>query len=175
MINVQSWQQDYEAAAQGAQSWVQGTPAVMLAPWHFQLHWQAKDYHEKGQYQLAVILSQAACDLHIEAALSELMRPLGDERLVKLALRALRRPVSLASLDVRRIWAELTGERPAGHIKLKVAPAPWWNEWERARALRHAVVHDGRKPSAEESQTALVASQQYFDHMLVVLRRGPVK
>lgn len=170
----QNWQQAYEAAY-AAQSWAQGTPAVMLAPWHFQIHWQAKDWHKGGQYQLAVVLSQVACDLHTEAALSQLMRPLGDARIVDAALRGLRRPISLASDDTRKVWAEVTGERPAGDSALEIAPASWWTNWQLARKLRHDIVHDGKKVSPEESEAAMVASDRYIEHVLEVLQRGPMK
>jgi len=46
-----------------------------------------------------------------------------------------------ASEDARKVWFELTGERPAGDSKLKVDPATWWDKW--GGAQRQASVARG--------------------------------
>ena len=54
-------------------NWLLGMPQVLRAPWSEQIRGQARECLSKGQYQLGVLLSAVACELHTEAALEALM------------------------------------------------------------------------------------------------------
>jgi hypothetical protein len=166
--------QDWPAHDTAGHSWIQGTPAVMLAPWRQQIRWQARECLTKGQYQLAVLLSQVACELHTGVALETLMAPYGDPRLSAAVIRLLRSSVTLDHGQVRELWAEWTGERPAGHSQLKIDPVNWWAEWKTARDLRDDVAHKGERVSEAQGTAAFEAAEKYIEYLGAVVSRGAI-
>jgi hypothetical protein len=166
--------QDWRAHDTAGHSWTQGTPAVMLAPWRDQIRWQARDCIAKGQYQLAVLLSQVACELHTEVALEALMAPHGDPRLTGAVTRLLRGSATFDNRQVRKLWAEWTGEYPTGRPELKTEPADWWPAWQTARNLRDDIAHRAERVTEAQASAAFEAAEKYIEYVGTVASRGAI-
>jgi hypothetical protein len=83
------------------------------------------------------------------------MQPMGDSRLAAAVTRLLKRSTTLDDGEVRVLWADLTGERPAGHRDQEISPADWWAKWKVGRKLRDEVAHQGAAVSQEQAAEAV--------------------
>jgi hypothetical protein len=142
------------------------TILLTLTPMSRQLLTQARTVAARGEHQFSVILSHAACDLHTEEALDNLLRCKYSESAIAELLRSfLGRSVCLDDERVRKVYGVLTGDYPAGHKKLRKKPATWWKEWDASRTLRHEVAHAGKQVSREQAASSIESAEAYIQHV----------
>ena len=143
----------------------------VLTPMSLILLAQARGLVTGGQYQFAVILAQAACELATEEALTNLMARRGAAFLSDVTLSMVGRGVALNDSKVRRLYGTLADDYPAGHSDLKRDPAPWWVAWEAGRKLRHAVAHKGSPIDAVQSTACVESAEQYVQHLAATVSK----
>jgi hypothetical protein len=151
------------------QSFVMGTPPVMLAPWQDQLRWQARDAIPRKEFSLAVILSQVACELHTEVALTVLLSRRLEPRVTDAVIALIRGSPALDNGHVRRLWSECTGDNPAGIPDKGIKPSEWWKAWKEARDLRDEIAHRGATVTQQQAEDAYAASAKYIEHVRSVV------
>ena len=110
----------------------------------------------EGEYQYAVVLSQAACELRAEDAIVDLMRHRKCEYLSD-AVLDLFVTTSFGDERLRNIFIALSGDDPA--------QATWWAAWKSARKLRHDVAHGGVQATADQATAAVDAAAAFIEHV----------
>jgi hypothetical protein len=138
---------------------------LILTPISRHLLGQARQRAEAGEHQFAVVLSQAACDLHTEEALGNLLRRNCTPVLADAVRSLLGTSIALDDNRVRRIYGALTGDYPAGHKQLEKPRAEWWDAWHESRQLRHEVAHAGKLVTPEQATASIESSERYVTHV----------
>jgi len=146
-------------------------PILLVTPIAHHLVAFARQKVTEGEYQIAVVLAQAACEWHTEWALNSLIRLKGAELPGDVAKSLISDSITLADHRVRKLYASLTGDYPAGHSKLKLAPAPWWSEWVAGRELRHEVAHRGKQVTQQPAEAVVASVDAYIAHVTAVVER----
>jgi hypothetical protein len=138
-----------------------GSPAVLLLTLASQnLLAYARTLAAKAEgefHQMAVIFAHAACELHTEWALNQLLGARSDKTLVELVLPADRDVTSLETARTRRVYAALTGDDP------KVSD--WWDAWVDSRQDRHEVAHRGALMTRAKADKAIAVAERYITHV----------
>jgi hypothetical protein len=140
-----------------------GSPSVLLltlASQNLIAHARNLATEAKGEYhQIAVVFAHAACELHTEWALNQLLDARPDKTLVGLVLPAERDVTSLDNPRIRRVYFALTGDNPT--------EADWWTEWMESLQDRHDVAHRGRQMTRAKAYQAIALADRYIKHVTV--------
>ncbi len=168
MPRKSDWKQFQEAERLGCESGhyaiasaQKGSGAVLVAALAQDLLGYAQSKFDAGEYSFAVVLSQAACDLHTEMTLRELLAGRKQEDLSD-AILSMTRFINLGADPVRNLYTALTGDDPAR--------STWWPAWKSARRRRDDVAHRGDLVSAQHAREDLAASASYIHHLATTLR-----
>jgi hypothetical protein len=138
-------------------------PAILLlTPMSHHLLALARQKVTEGEYQFAVVLAQAACELRAEDAIIELMRHRKCEYLSD-AVLGIVDTTSFGNERLRKVFAALTGDDPA--------QAPWWSGWMKARKLRHDVAHGGEHVTPDKAVSCIDSAAAFIDHITAVVER----
>jgi hypothetical protein len=123
---------------------------------------QARQQETLGNYQFAVVLSQAACELRTEDAIIELMRhrkvPFLSDALLNIFATT-----SLADERLCSVYCALSGDDPK--------QATWWSDWKKSRALRHDVAHAGKMITPAEAAFCIKSADAFVAHVTAVVAR----
>ncbi len=113
---------------------------------------------EGGEFhQIAVVFAHAACELHTEWAINQLLDARPDKTLVGLLLPAERDVMSLENPRIRRVYSALTADKPKD--------SDWWKEWLGSRQDRHDVAHRGVQMTQAKAEKAIVLAERYITHV----------
>jgi hypothetical protein len=119
----------YRMAAGAATYEYTGSPSVLLltlASQNLLAHARTLAARTEGEYhQMAVVFAHAACELHTEWAINQLLNERPDKTLVELVLPADRDVTSLETARTRRVYSALTGDDPR--------TSSWWDAWDESR------------------------------------------
>lgn len=154
-----------------------GTPPVMLRdPASLHLLALARSLAAKSDadlYRGIVVIAHAACEVHTDYYLQQLLDLRTDKVLAKLVAPDENEIKSLAIDDIYEIYVELTGDHARS--------AQWWGQWKVSRKDRHRAAHRGEQMTAAEVTRAIDYAQRYMDHMtahvgpvLERLRKNPI-
>lgn len=118
---------------------------------------------ERGEWDVAVVVAQTACEVPIAHVISERLQVIG-ERLEELGLPPLRthlmvqiRTHSLIDRRARKVWDDLMEDA--------LGDADAWQEYSDHVARRNAVVHQGMPVSRCEAATLLAADRAMIEHV----------
>jgi hypothetical protein len=138
--------------------------AATLTPIYLSLLAQARELasEKHQQYQFAVVLVQAACELATEQNLIALMQLRGTDFLTESILESTD-VTSLATKRLRKLFIALSGDNPA--------EAKWWARWLEARELRHRVAHAGAIMTSEQAARCIDSAAEYIQHLIDVTER----
>jgi hypothetical protein len=143
------------------QPFIQKMPGFLttLTPMYLSLLAQARELasDQHKQYQFAVVLCQAACELATEQTLIALMRLRGADFLTDAILGSTGQSKTLANPRVLKVFIALTAECPK--------EATWWKAWEKSRELRHAVAHEGVHVRPDEATASIEAASAYVQYL----------
>lgn len=140
---------------------------VLLKPVYRFLLAQARDLVSAQQYQFAVILAHAACELATEETLNNLLRGRA-EFTRETVLSDLKRGATLDDPKVRDLYGALAQDYPAGQPECGVAPAAWWQIWKASLDLRHEVAHNGRQVTRAQARGCAESCRHYIDHLAAI-------
>jgi hypothetical protein len=112
-------------------------------------------------HQMAVVFAHAACELHTEWGINQLLNARADKTLVALVLPADRDVSSLDNRRIRRVYSALTGDNPK--------EADWWAEWLASRQDRHEVAHRGAQVTLAQAE----AADRYMKHVTEKVEAAP--
>src|SRR5688572_21125982 len=109
----------------------------------------ANDQFAKGEFSLAIILAQTACEVGAERVFTltyqdKGIKDLGEE------ISGLLRSNNLTNGRVLKIFKVLTGKSPASE--------PFWPQLGKATELRNDVVHSGVKATKDQAEEAIEAA-----------------
>jgi hypothetical protein len=129
-----------------------GGAALAKDPRHFELLNVARQLHEEGKSEFAVVAAQTACEVYAEVAITELLkaRRLGDRRAHPGATRRLQ-PHGQARPDAL----------PRAHRPQHPARR-FWKNYRRHVERRNAVVHKGKEPTDDEALASIGAAEAFF-------------
>jgi len=112
---------------------------------------------EEGYREEAVIFAQTACELRVEAALSELLhRRVGGE--LGQAVEGLAAGFSLRHSSTQRLWTALTGDKIT-------QTGDTWRLYDQHVKRRHHVVHQGLQVDDEQAQASVEAASAFMRHI----------
>ena len=144
---------------------------ALLKPVYRFLLAQASDLVRAKQYQFAVILAQAACELATEESVNNLLRRWADVSR-EAVMSDLKRGATLDDFKVRDLYGVLARDYPAGDPQRGVPPAPWWQVWKASLALRHDVAHNGLQVTEMQARGCVESCRQYIDHLVAMAERA---
>jgi hypothetical protein len=144
---------------------------VLLTPVYRFLLAQARDLVSAQQYQFAVILAHAACELATEETLNNLLRRRAEFPR-EAVLSDVKRGATLDDRTVRHLYGALARDYPAGHPERGVVPAAWWQVWKASRDLRHEVAHNGRQVTAAQAWGCVESCRHYIEHLAAMAQRA---
>lgn len=130
---------------------------LTLASQHLLAHARTLAAKIEGEYQMVVLFAHAACELHTEWAINQLLDARTDKTLVGLVLPAERDVMSLDNDRIRRIYSALTGDEPK--------KSDWWKEWLESRQDRHDVAHRGAQMTQAKADKAINLADRYIKHL----------
>lgn len=137
------------------------SPAVLLltlASQHLLAHARTLAVRTEGEFhQMAVVFAHAACELHTEWGINQLLNARPDKTLTALVLPAERDVASLDNRRVRRVYSALTGDNPT--------ESDWWTEWMESRQDRHDVAHKGAQMIRAKADKAIALADRYIKHL----------
>jgi hypothetical protein len=138
-----------------------GSPSVLLltlASQNLLAHARSLAAKTEGEFhQMAVVFAHAACELHTEWAINQLLDARPDKTLVDLVLPAERDVMSLDNQRIRRVYAALTGDNPT--------ESEWWKDWLDSRQDRHDVAHRGEQMTRAKADKAIALADRYIQHL----------
>jgi hypothetical protein len=138
-----------------------GSPLVLLltlASQNLLAHARALATRTEGEYhQIAVVFAHAACELHTEWAINQLLNARPDKTLADLVLPAERDVTILETPRIRRVYSALTGDNPT--------ESNWWNDWLDSRQDRHDVAHRGAQMTQDKARKAIALADCYITHV----------
>ena len=144
---------------------------LLLKPVYRFLLAQARDLVSAQQYQFAVILAHAACELATEETVNNLLRRRAESSR-EAVLLDLKRGATLDDPKVRQLYGALAQDYPAGQPEHGVAPAAWWQVWKASLDLRHAVAHNGRQVTKAQARGCAESCRHYIDHLAAMAERA---
>ena len=147
-----------------------GNVALLKPVYRFLLA-QARDLVSAQQYQFAVILAHAACELATEESVNNLLRRWAEFSR-EAVMSDLRRGATLDDLKVRDLYGALAQDYPAGDPERGVAPAAWWQVWKASLDLRHEVAHNGLKVTKAQARGCVESCRHYIDHLAAMAERA---
>jgi hypothetical protein len=119
--------------------------------------------------QLALIFAMSACDMHMEQALTTLLKRKGSR--LKDISALVGHTNTLASDRVQKVYASLTHDMPWGGSMERPA-APWWKDWLTDRDLKHAITRDGGEVSLQQAARCIKTSVSYLAHVSTAVSRA---
>jgi hypothetical protein len=110
---------------------------------------------------MAVVLAQAALEVCTEWAFTVLFALRGVEKLTKSVLD-LFLSTNICNERVRKVYEGLSGDTLADH--------QFWTRLMSHKKLRNAVVHEGKKTSADEAADFVALVDEYIRHVETVVQ-----
>jgi len=117
---------------------------------------------EENQPECAVVFAQAACEIHTEQIMREL--------LVRKSAELLADPVfdllpsfNICNARLRRIYTSLSND--------DIGNATFWNSLNMHYKRRNAIVHKGQRCPLNEARESLKAVKEYIDHVNELIGR----
>jgi hypothetical protein len=147
-VVLQSWRRHREEqwrVAVQAQMMMNRAP-VLLTPYYRELLALAADLNTQGKYDLAVIVSQMACEVIVEQTLTPLLK-------------------TVKVRQVFNVHADETLKLYKKHTHDQIDKAAFWMTYGIHAVRRHEVVHRGRRASAAEGQESRDVATQFVDHV----------
>jgi len=142
-----------------------GMSAALLAeltkPFHQKLLEEAKHSLHAGLYEMAVVLSQAACEMCTEWALTTLLTIRNIKGLAE-PLLDLFKATDICTERLHNVYEALSGDSPNQQ--------PFWSALKIHHARRNGVVHRGQKSSQNEAQESVLVVEQYLLHLENVVK-----
>jgi hypothetical protein len=140
----------------------QGSPVVLLlslASQNLLAHARELSTKQDGQsQQFAVVFAHAACDLHTEWGINQLLDIRPDKTLVDLVRSSeVDQAASVDTPRIHRMYSGLTGDNPT--------KAVWWKDWLQSRQDRHDVAHRGKPMDQARAQKAVAVADSYLKHV----------
>jgi hypothetical protein len=147
----------------------QGMSAALLAeltkPFHQKLLEEAKNSLHAGLHEMAVVLSQAACEMGTEWALTTLLT-IRDIKGLAEPLLELFKTTDISNHRLHDVYEALSGDSPNQQ--------PFWSALKIHHARRNGVVHRGQKSSQNEAQESVLVVEQYLIHLDNVVKARQV-
>jgi hypothetical protein len=144
---------------------------VLLKPVYRFLLAQARDLISAQQYQFAVILAHAACELATEETVNNLLRHWAEFSR-EAVMSDLKRGATLDDPKVLNLYSALAQDYPAGQPERGVAPAAWWQIWKVSLELRHEVAHNGLQVTKAQARGCVESCRHYIDHLAAMAERA---
>jgi|HubBroStandDraft_4_1064222.scaffolds.fasta_scaffold02598_4 hypothetical protein len=139
---------------------------LTLASQNLLAHARTLAVRTEGEYhQMAVVFAHAACELHTEWAINQLLAARPDKTLAALVLPAERDVMSLETPRIRRVYSALTGDNPT--------ESDWWQEWLESRQDRHDVAHRGAQMTRAKADKAIDLADRYIKHVTGKVEAAP--
>jgi hypothetical protein len=118
----------------------------------------ARELLQQRQFGPAVVVAQTACEVELEAALSELLQKKGLEPALADWIRRNRgQNYSPANDRVRELWAALTAD--------DLTKVDVWPDYKRLVALRHEFVHAGEPISEDDGRAFFAVVVKLVQHI----------
>lgn len=124
-------------------------------------HWtrlleNAERLHTSGEYEVAIVVAQTACEVITERAIS---KAFGNKGVAELESPVTGFLISynLGNERVRKLYDALAGDTVAGE--------GFWEAFKALAKTRNESVHSGRKVSETESRDGLDAASQLVAHI----------
>jgi hypothetical protein len=117
----------------------------------------ARQRHEQGHYNEAIILLQTGVELFTEQTFDQLCHKRQIEYLQPQLERLLFNNYNLGHDKVVSLYEALSED--------KLRQAPFWTDFKRHVELRNDIVHQGREATQDESQASIRAVEQLIDHI----------
>jgi hypothetical protein len=132
-----------------------------IPPYYQQLLETAERYRRDGEYEVAVILAQTACELVTEWAFETFFRA---HDLTEADKRNLVRNYDLGKDRVKALYVLLSRD--------KIERQHFWSDFKAHAKRRHAIVHKGEKATAREADASLRATTDLIAHAESVVARA---
>jgi len=133
---------------------------VVITLYHEELLDVSRRLIEEAQdeYQLAVVMAQAACEVFTEQIISALIDRVEPESLRTWIHERVTRPNDLSESRVQELYLGLTGHKIDTGQGL-------WQEYVTHTKRRHRVVHRGVKVSKDEARHSHDTARKVIDHL----------
>ena len=119
---------------------------------------KAKEYLQKDEPEMSVVLAQAACEIRIKRLFVTLLNQRKLGFLIELDWGIFTRGFNISkNRKVQRFYVELTGDA--------IKQTPFWEPLVNLAELRHRIVHDGATCTRAEVELLLEYVQQFFTHL----------
>jgi len=126
-----------------------------IPPYYRQLLDTAERFRREGEYDVAVIMAQTACELVTESAFETFFRAHGSTESDKKHLEP--RAYDLGNDRVRALYALLSSDR--------IEREPFWNGFKDHVKRRHGIVHKGHRATPQEAEASLDAATDFIAHV----------
>jgi uncharacterized protein YutE (UPF0331/DUF86 family) len=138
--------------------------AIGGRPYHRDLLERAYRLKDDGDFELAVVAAQIACELLTERVFSVVLAAEALESLED-PLSKLVRGFNLADDRVRDLYVGLSGDR--------VQDQTFWREYKEHVKRRNKVVHSGKRVDVDGASKSVQAAADLVDHLEMALARTP--
>lgn len=113
-----------------------------------------------GSYELAIVISQMACEIYSEQTLSDVFKYRKFDFLES-AIDDLLPSYNLANDKVRRLYVAMTGN--------PIHQEFFWHEYKKMVSLRNKVIHGGCHVSKAQAEEACRTAKHFVKHLSRVL------
>lgn len=151
---IENWQaRRRQVAAIAAAS---GMVAPTL-PYHTLLLDTAKVFLARGEYQVAVVISQTAVEVLVEQIITDQVRKRNTAPELEEWIMNRAKPFGLTGSASFDLYVTLTND--------KIQRAPFWDEYRRHVTRRHGVVHRGQEVSRLLGEESVAIADQIIRHL----------
>jgi HEPN domain-containing protein len=119
----------------------------------------AKGFRDRGDYDVAVILAQTACEVLAEQTFEKLFRDDGTSAADRKLLEP--KAKNLAAPRTRALYTLLSKDR--------IQQQPFWQDYRDHANLRHKIVHAGASATKQEADKSLRVADRLINHVRSVV------
>jgi hypothetical protein len=117
---------------------------------------KARGFFNGGDYDYAVVAAQAACEVAVDQAMSDLLARHAPD--LREPIGGLVRSYSLTDKQGRKLWDALAEDN--------LAAQSFWDDYKSHVTLRHGVVHRGASVSGAKARESLTAADALIVHVV---------
>ena len=130
-------------------------------PWHKVLLDTAERLRLDRHHEVAVVTSIMACETAVERAFAHFfdLRKLND---LREPIEAFYSSYNLTNDRLRKLYVALSGDC--------IQDCPFWARFRLSAKVRHSVVHNGARASADEALAAVTVAKEFVEHMGDVMK-----